>query len=315
MKICSLLPGATEVVAALGQADCLVGISHECDYPPEVKNRPVMVRALLDPERGSSRQIDGQVRDAVQTGRRLYELVESLFVRAQPDLVITQDLCHVCAVTPDQLERAIGALRAQPRLLSLNPTRIEDVLHDVEQIGSAIGRDAEGHALASDLRARLLSLKERVASSEARPNVVCLEWVDPFYAAGHWVPEMVAFAGGYDPLGSPGLPSQHITWEQIQASAPEVLVFMPCGFSLDRTLRELDSLSMPPGLENLPAVRNGAVYAVDASSYFSRPGPRLVEGVAILAAVCHPSAFGNALPLGVRHVTLHDHGSHLTATQ
>lgn len=308
MKICSLLPGATEVVAALGLADDLVGISHECDYPPEVQQKPVMVRAAIDAERFFSPDIDRQVREALEHRRPLYALDEPLFLKAQPDLVITQDLCHVCAVTPSQLQRAIGALSKEPRLLTLNPTSLDHVLTDVERIGAATGRAAEARRLASALRSRLKSIREKVARAPVRPKVVCLEWLAPLFTAGHWVPEMVEWAGGLDALGLAGTPSKEVSWEQVRAADPDVLVLMPCGFSATRTVRELHHIAVTsswPGWQSLPAVRNGRVFAVDASSYFSRPGPRLVDGVAILASLCHPSVFGEALPSGLQPVYLH----------
>ncbi len=306
MKICSLLPGATEVIAALGLADDLVGISHECDYPPAITHKPVMVRATIDGDRSSSAEIDHQVKTAVTADRQLYELDEGLFARAQPDLVVTQDLCHVCAVTPSQLHRAIGALPHRPQLLSLNPLTLDDILMDVERIGAAIKRPAEAQALIVALRSRLDFVRAQVASANARPTVACLEWLSPLYAAGHWVPQMVEWAGGVDRLGSAGAPSRQVTWEQLLAAEPDVLVLMPCGFSINRTLRELNQLTVHPGWRDLPAVRNGRVFAVDASSFFSRPGPRLVDGVAILAALFHPSRFGGTIPDGARHLTLLD---------
>lgn len=306
MRICSLLPGATEVIAALGLADDLVGISHECDYPPAITHKPVMVRATIDGDRSSSAEIDRQVKTAVTADRPLYELDEALFACAQPDLVVTQDLCHVCAVTPAQLHGAIGALPHRPQLLSLNPLTLEDIFMDVERIGAAIKRPAEAQALIVALRSRLEFVRMQVSSANARPTVVCLEWLSPLYAAGHWVPQMVELAGGIDRLGSAGAPSSQVTWEQLFAAAPDVLVLMPCGFSISRTLRELSQLTVHPGWQDLPAVRNGRVFAVDASSFFSRPGPRLVDGVAILAALFHPSCFGGTIPDGARHLTLID---------
>lgn len=313
MRICSLLPGATEVVAALGRSDDLVAVSHECDFPPEVRNKPVMVRALIDPERTSSHTIDDHVRATVQAGQQLYALDEAVFTRARPDLVITQNLCHVCAVTPDQLQRAISALPTPPRVMSLNPTCLDDILLDIEQIGDAIGSEVEADRMASALRARLNSLREQVARAQSRPKVVCIEWLDPLYVAGHWVPEMVTVAGGFDPLGSAGRPSKQVTWAEILGSAPDVLVLMPCGFSIERTVRELNCLTARQGWASLPAVRNGKVFAVDAASYFSRPGPRLIEGVAILVALCHPAIFGATLPAGVQRVDLHNHSPHVTS--
>jgi iron complex transport system substrate-binding protein len=302
MKICSLLPGATEVVAALGAADDLVGISHECDYPPSVRNKPVLVRPVIDSDRSSSPDIDRQVHAAASAGRNLYSLDAALFARTAPDLVITQDLCHVCAITPDQLQQAIGALPKPPRLLTLNPTSLDDILTDTERIGDAIGRGADGRALASELRSRLESIQSTVTQAGERPTVVCLEWLDPLYVGGHWVPEMVSRAGGKDLLGRPGARSEKVTWEQVLAAKPDILILMPCSFSAERTLREVTLVTSRPGWERLPAVKTGQVFAVDSSSFFSRPSPRLVEGVALLAALFHPALFGDTLPAGAQRV-------------
>jgi iron complex transport system substrate-binding protein len=289
MRICSLLPGATEVVAALGRARHLVGISHECDYPPEIRTKPVLVRATLNPELLSSAEIDRRVRAALEDGAPLYELDETLFGRVRPSLVITQDLCHACAVTPAQLQRAIRALPSPPRVLTLGPSTLDDVLADLERVGDAIGRGDEASVLAERLRGRLEAVLLKVAHAEARPRVVCLEWLDPLYAAGHWVPEMVACAGGVDALGIPAAPSVRIAWEQVRAAQPDALMIMPCGFSIARTKRELVRLVTQPGWADLPAVRHGNVFVVDAPAYFNRPGPRLIDGVEILAACLFPS--------------------------
>lgn len=302
MRICSLLPGATEVIAALGLADELVGVSHECDYPPQVRNKPIMVRPSIHPDRTSSPDIDRHVRAALESNQRLYALDETLFMRAEPDLVITQDLCHVCAVTPDQLERAISGLPAQPVLLTLNPTNLDQVLMDIECIGAATGKEREARTLTASLRNKLQSVKERVAQARERPKIACLEWLDPLYNAGHWVPEMVALAGGIDTLGIAGQPSRQITWSQLLTTEPDLVVLMPCGFSIERTLQEVDRLTSYPDWHRLPAVRNDCVYAVDAASYFNRPGPRLVEGVELLAALAYPDLFGNTVPAAAQRV-------------
>lgn len=295
MRICSLLPGATEVVAALGAATELVGVSHECDYPPEIRNTPVMVRPTIDSDRSSSPEIDRQVRAAVETGKELYTLDEALFARSEPELVITQDLCHVCAITPSYLQRAIGALPRPPQLLALNPTTLEQIIDDVERIGAAIGRQGQARSLAEQLRARLETIRQKLARVARKPTVVCLEWLEPLYVGGHWVPDMVARAGGVDVLGTAGAPSKKVTWDQVLAAQPDVLVLMPCSFSADRTLREVGRVTGRPGWNTLPAVRNGLVFAVDSSSYFSRPSPRLVDGVEILAALIHPALFKETL--------------------
>jgi len=303
VRICSLLPGATEVVAALGAAGELVGISHECDYPPDVRHAPVLVRPVLDSDRSSSPDIDRQVRQAAKTGQALYRLDQALWAEAAPDLVITQDLCHVCAITPDQLHEAMRRLPTAPRLLTLNPGSLEDVLYDAERIGQAIGRPQAGHDLAARLRARLETVRAQVSrSGQPRPKVVCLEWLEPLYVGGHWVPEMVARAGGRDMLGTAGARSVQVTWEQVLEAAPDVLLLMPCSFSAERTLREVGLVTGRPGWDRLAALRHGRVYTVDSSSFFSRPSPRLVEGVELMADLFYPALFGDRLPAGVHRI-------------
>ncbi|WP_447977212.1 cobalamin-binding protein [Candidatus Nitrospira bockiana] len=302
MRICSLLPGATEVVAALGAADQLVGISHECDFPPEVIGKPVLVRAVIDAERTASADIDRQVRETLNGGHSLYRLDESRFHATRPDVVLTQDLCAVCAVTPDQLRQAIADLTPSPRVVSLNPTRLDDVIADVERIGAAIGKTEAAEHLAAALRGRLTSIRDQVSGVPGRPRVACLEWLDPLYVGGHWVPEMVTWAGGQDVLGTPGAPSRRIAWTDLIAAAPEIVVLMPCGFTVDRTLHELHALTAHPDWVRLPAVSAGRVYAVEAGAFFSRPGPRLIDGVRILAALFHPERFDRALPPGARRL-------------
>lgn len=301
MRICSLLPGATEVVAALGRTRYLVGISHECDYPPEIRTKPVLIRAAVDAGL-SSPEIDRHVRTMLQAGRSLYEVDETMLTRVRPDLVIAQDVCHVCAITPAQLRHALRVLPSPPRILSLNPSTLDDVLADIGRIGEAIGRTQEAAALVEQLRSRLETVLLQVAHAETRPRVACIEWLDPLFAAGHWVPEMVACAGGVDVLGTPGSPSEQITWEQVQAAKPDVLIIMPCGFSIARTRQELNRLTKRTGWKKLPAVKQGRVFLAEAAAYFNRPGPRVIDGVEILAACFYPSLVQPARPDAVQRL-------------
>ena len=289
MRICSLLPSATEVIALLGLSDELVGISHECDYPPSIKNVPVMVEPMIPPHGLSSDDIDRQVHQLVASGQRLYRLNNHLLRQAQPDLILSQDLCHVCAVTPDQLHQALSSMPQQPTVLTLNPSTVHDVIDDVVRIGAAAGRSAEGHRLATQLRDRLDTIRTRVQDISHRPRVVCIEWLSPLYVAGHWVPEMVQLAGGQDVLAQPGSPSRVVTWDEVLASAPDVLIVMPCGFSVERTQTELFQLLQQPNHWRLSQSLAQRTFLVDASSYFSRPGPRLIDGIELLAAILHPS--------------------------
>ena len=254
MRICSLLPSATEVIALLGLSDALVGISHECDYPPSITHVPVMVEPMIAPHGLASADIDRQVGQLVASGQRLYRLKDHLLREAQPDLIVSQDLCHVCAVTPDQLHDALCSMPRQPTVLTLNPSTVHDVIDDVVRIGDAAGRSAEGHRLATQLRDRLDAIRTRVQDISDRPRVVCIEWLSPLYVAGHWVPEMVQLAGGQDVLAQPGSPSRIVTWDEVQAAAPDILIVMPCGFSVDPNANraapdEATTGPMEPGLQ------------------------------------------------------------------
>lgn len=289
MRICSLLPSATEVIASLGLSDELVGISHECDYPPSVKNVPLMVEPIIPSHGMASAEIDRQVRQLVASGQRLYRLNDHLLRQAQPDLILSQDLCHVCAVTPDQLHDVLCSMPRQPTILTLNPSTVHDVIDDVVRIGDAAGRSAEGHRLAAQLRDRLDAIGTRIQGISHRPRVVCIEWLSPLYVAGHWVPEMVQLAGGQDVLAQPGSPSRVVTWDEVLDAAPDLLIVMPCGFSIDRTQTELFRMMQQPGQWRPSPDLAQHTFLVDASSYFSRPGPRLIDGIELLAAILHPS--------------------------
>ncbi|MGH7180907.1 MAG: cobalamin-binding protein [Nitrospiraceae bacterium] len=289
MRICSLLPSATEVIALLGLIDELVGVSHECDYPPSVKNLPIMVEPMIPPGGLTSADIDRQVSQLMASGQRLYRLNDSLLQQAQPDLILSQDLCHVCAITPDQLQDAISSMPRRPNVLTLNPGTVHDVINDVVRIGNATNRSAEGQRLAAHLIERLDALHTRVRGVSHRPRVVCIEWLAPLYIAGHWVPEMVQIAGGQDVLSEPGSPSRVVTWDDVLAATPEILIIMPCGFSVERTHYELCQLMQQPGQWRLSSDLAQHTFLVDASSYFSRPGPRLIDGIELLEALLHPS--------------------------
>lgn len=289
MRICSLLLSATEVIAALGLSEELVGISHECDYPPSIGNVPIMVEPMIPPHGLTSAEIDRQVAQLVASGQRLYRLNHDRLCDSRPDLILFQDLCHVCAVTPDQLHEAIRAMPHQPTVLTLNPGTVHDVIDDIVRIGDAAGRSTEGHRLASQLRERLDAVRTRVQNLSYRPRVVCIEWLSPLYVAGHWVPEMVQLAGGQDVLAQPGTPSRVVTWNDILAASPDLLIVMPCGFSVERTRTELSQLMQQPDQWPIPSKLRAHTFLVDASSYFSRPGPRLIDGIELLAAILHPS--------------------------
>jgi iron complex transport system substrate-binding protein len=297
MRICSLLPAATEIVAGLGLADDLVAISHECDYPRDIRGKPVVIRSAVEAGGTSSRAIDSRVRAALKAGTGLYRIDAALLREANPDLILTQTLCDVCAVTPTEVQRALADLGGSARVVSLNPASLEDVFRDIETIGRATGQGERARRWVEELEDRVERMRA-LLGNEPRRRVACIEWLDPIYSAGHWVPELVHLAGGLELLATPGTKSAPIPWDRVRDAAPDVLVFMPCGFSIDRTLTEMDLMTSRPGWTDLPAVKSGAVYVVDGAAYFNRPGPRLVEGMELLAALFHPSLFGEHLPAG-----------------
>ena len=288
MRICSLLPGATEIACALGLADEIIGVSHECDFPPAARGKPVMVRSRIDPSMIGSGEIDRRVGDLLRSKQSLYTLDEKLFRDSEPDLILTQGLCEVCALDYNNVVQAARSLPREPTIVSLDPHCLGDILNDVLRIGEATDRSRQAESLVQKLKERIEAIRNRTARAASQPRVACLEWLDPLYVAGHWVPEMVQIAGGNDILGTAGEPSVKIEWEALIASWPEVLILMPCGFDLERAVRESSMLKKRAGWQNLPAVRDGRVFAVSGTDYFSRPGPRLIDGLEILSQIFHP---------------------------
>jgi iron complex transport system substrate-binding protein len=290
MRICSLLPSATEILYALGLGDSVVGVTHECDFPPEAARKPFLIRPRVDPK-ASPAETDRLVAEIIARGESIYSVDAELLASLSPDLIVTQDLCHVCAASPDDLATALTRFEKRPRVLSLTPRTLAEVWANVRSVGEATGRQREADALADSLDQRVAAIEATARRAPSRPRVLCLEWLDPYYVGGHWVPEMVAKAGGQDVLGREREPSYRVTTEEIVAARPEVIVVMPCGYDVARTAAEFRQMQIPEAWKDLPAVRNGAIFAVDANSYFSRPGPRLADGIAILAHILHPDLF------------------------
>ena len=285
MKICSLLPSATEILFALGLGDQVAGVSHECDFPTEAKSKPVLIKSRIT-HTESAAAIDQQVREFLERGESLYSVDFELLREIEPDLIVTQDLCHVCAATPDDLAAALTHLKHQPRIVTLDPHSLADVCADIRSVGKATDRCAQAEAVIAEFESAIAEVERNVAGLD-RPRVLCLEWLEPPYVAGHWVPEMVQRAGGTDVLGRSGSPSFRVDWESALATRAEAIVIMPCGYNLASACAEFRSLPLPPGWKDLPAVRDGRVFVVEASGYFSRPGPRLAAGLAILANAIH----------------------------
>jgi iron complex transport system substrate-binding protein len=286
-RIVSFLPAATEIVYALGLGDSLVGVSHECDFPPDVKGKPVVSRPALDLQNMTLAEVDRAISERVARGESIYRIDETLLRDLRPDLIITQDLCQVCAPSGNELGVALRALDVVPDVLFMSPHSLAEIEDNVLDLGRATRRACEAEAIVARRRERIAQVAARV-QNQPRRRVVCMEWVEPIFCCGHWVPEMIELAGGFELLGRPGAESVRVTWEQVRTAAPEVLVVMPCGFHLDRALEQAAALQSLPGYGDVPAVRNGRVYAVDADSYFARPGPRIAEGVELLAHVIHP---------------------------
>jgi iron complex transport system substrate-binding protein len=290
-RIVSFLPSATEMACALGLSDRLMGVTHECDYPPEVSGKPIVVRSALPIETMTQREIDAAVRERLKQGLSLYEVDEHAVGEIVPDLILTQDLCQVCAPSGNEVSQLLAQLPSKPRILWQTPKTIGEIFDCIRELGEATGREAMADALVRDGRARLDAISAVTSRLTYRPRVFCLEWMDPIYCSGHWVPEMVRIAGGVDGLGREGADSVRVSWSDVRTFAPEVLIIMPCGFDLEKTMAHGQMLSAYEGWGDLPAVRAGRVYAVDANAYFSRPGPRVIEGTELLAHLMHPTLF------------------------
>ena len=295
MRIVSLLPSATEIVCALGLEDELLGITHECDYPPSVVDKPRLTSSRISPETMTSAEIDHAVRSQLANldgHGSIYDLDEARLRALKPDLILTQELCEVCAVSYKTVEHAARTFEAEARVVSLEPNTIGDIFENIRMVGELTGRKSEAERLVGELNRRLDRVRESAAQADRRPRTLMLEWLEPAFAPGHWVPEQVEIAGGDHAFGRAGQRSVTTTAEEISAYAPEVIVLIPCGYYQVDILRQLPDAKMPAGWRDLPAVRSGEVWATDATSYFSRPGPRVVEGVEILARILHPEIFG-----------------------
>jgi iron complex transport system substrate-binding protein len=283
MRIASLVPSATEMLFALGLGESVVAVTHECDYPEEARSRPQLTRSVLPAGLGA-REIDRAVTSTVGEGRALYELDEGRLASAAPDLIVTQALCPVCAVSYEEVLEIARRLPSRPRVLQQDPSTLAEVLEDLTRLGEATGAEAAARELRAELEGRLASVEAAVAGA-SQPRVIALEWLDPPYVAGHWVPEMIAIAGGEDVAGPPGLRSAEVSWSELSGLTPEIVVAMPCGRYAEEARGEASE-----HLAQLEALGGPRVFAVDAASSFSRPGPRLVDGVELLAHLLHPEA-------------------------
>jgi len=291
MKVLSLLPSATEIVFAIGAQDSLCGVSCDCDYPQAVASKPVVSAKVLPITAATPpAEIDQLVRDQLQVSDSIYSLDRELIQELRPDLILAQDLCRVCAVPSGDVEEALDYIGCSAEVLSLDPHSLEDVLEGILAVGRAVGVGGRAEAVVSELQVRLDRVRNATADASTR-RVVSLEWQDPPFNGGHWVPEMIELAGGTDLLGAPGERSRTVTWAEIEAVAPDVIIYMPCGYDLAGAVEQSSALLEVEEFARTPAALNGDVFVTDSSAYFSRSGPRLIDGVEILAGILHPDRF------------------------
>lgn len=288
LRVVSLIPGATEILAALGLINRLVGRSHECDYPPEVSQRPVCTQPKLN-TKATSLQIHDEVTKLLQSALSIYQIDIAKLEELQPTHILTQAQCEICAVSLSDVEAAVAKLtKSNPQVISLQPTVLADLWTDMQRVSHALGVD--GQSVIEGLQARVERCKQLTQALVTRPTVVCIEWTEPLMVAANWVPELVALAGGKDLLGVSGEHSPRLEWQALLEADPDVIIFMPCGFDLDRTQQEASKLTQRPEWQNLRAARANEVYLTDGNQYFNRPGPRLVDSLEILAEILHPEA-------------------------
>ena len=288
----TLLASATEIVCALGYEDALVARSHECDYPTSVTTLPACTESKID-TRKTSRDIDDQVKSIVEQGLSVYRVDGNLLKELQPDVIVTQTQCEVCAASPKDLDRAVRDWTgAEPRIVSLEPNALADVWTDIQNVAESLGEPGRGERLVAELQARMDAIEVQADQSDHRPCVACIEWIDPLMAAGNWMPELVGMAGGENLFGEAGRHSPWMTWEALCHTNPDVILILPCGYDIAESRRNMPALTRRPEWSDLIAVRTGRVYIADGNQYFNRPGPRLAESLEILAELLHPELFG-----------------------
>ena len=293
LRIVSLLPSATEIVCALGLDENLVGVTHECDFPKGVENKPHLTASKISHETMTSKEIDHAVRTNLDGHGSIYDLDTQLLEELKPDLIITQELCDVCAVSYKTVLKAAKMYVADAQVVSLEPNTIADIFENIKLIGELCGVSERAEKVVNDLQNRLELVRTACGSGRVnRPNVFMLEWLEPPFSPGHWVPEQVEIAGGIALLGKSGAKSVTTTYEEIYESNPDVMVMIQCGYYTEDILRQLENTTFPANWREIPAIKNGEVWALDASSYFSRPAPRVVDGAEILAKIFHPEIFG-----------------------
>jgi iron complex transport system substrate-binding protein len=296
MRVVSLLPAATEIVASLGKLDTLVGVSHECDYPAEVNDRPRITHCPIHGAGLASGDIDRWVAETLTSKGTLYTLDEARLRELRPEIILTQRLCDVCAVDYGSVQAFASTLPGPPQVVNLEPNSLAGIFENIQQVGRVLDASERARIVVAGLTERVQWIKARVSEAKHRPRCFLMEWIDPPYCSGHWGPELVEIAGGIEPLGLKGKDSVRIPWERVVEAQPEVIVLACCGNDVTRTLADLPTLARYPRWDDLPAVRSGRVLAVNGSAYFSRPGPRVVDSLEILAEILHPDLFRGAFP-------------------
>ena len=290
-RIVTFLPSATELIYNLGADDKLFGVTHECNYPIDAKTKPRVISSVFDPALMSSKQIDDKICQLMTDGKEIYNLNKENLLNAKPDLIISQNICEVCSAHTEHVNMAMNMLEKKPEVYTMDPHNVDEILMSIKDISKMIGKEKEGNELINSLLKRLEFVKSKMC--EERPKVVAIEWVDPFFTSGHWIPEMIATAGGENLISIEKMPSRKMKLEEIKSANPDIIVIMPCGFDVKRTIFEYNNvLAENPDWNELKAVKENSVYAVDANSYFSKPSLRTITGIEILAQIIHPNIFG-----------------------
>jgi len=288
-RIVSFLPSATEILYELGAGDQVVGVTHECNYPEQAKTKPKVIHSSFDHATMTSQEIDNKIVDLMHSGKDIYILDEQTLKNANPNLIISQGICEVCSPYTKEVNRAVTILHNKPEVLILDPRNLDDILSNVLDVAKKVEKEKQAQSFVDSLKKRITHIQ--TTSKKSRPKALCIEWLDPLFTAGHWVPQMVEMAGGINGLSLTGDQSRRMELDEIIKFDPDIIILMPCGFDVKRTTLEYEKLASNPKWKSIPAVQNNKVYAVNANEYFSKPGPRTVTGLEILAKIIHPETF------------------------
>ena len=290
-RIVSFLPSATEILYELGAGDKIVGVTHECNYPEQAKSKPRVIHSSFDPDTMTSQEIDNKVVDLMHSGKDIYILDDEIIKKANPDLIVAQGICEVCSPYTKEISRAVSILDNKPEVLILEPRNLQDILQNILDVANKVCKEKQGKSFVDSLKKRITSIQSRPKTS--KPKILCIEWLDPLFTAGHWVPQLVEMAGGINGISSTGDQSRKMEIDETIKFNPDIIILMPCGFDVKRTISEYKKLANNVSWKSLAAVQNGQVYAVNANEYFSKPGPRTVTGLEILAKIIHPELFSD----------------------